>query len=463
MPDQSGFRRAALRGGVYLVVRQIVSILLKFIGVLLITRVLGPAKYGAYVSGVNIYNYMLAIGSAGVGVYLLRHEGDPAPIAYKTAYSILLIMGVTISAAIELGTGLLARWTTVEGFEPVMRIIILGLPLQLLSLPAGVRLERQLDYRSVALNEILGQVAFYALAVPLVMLKFGPIALAISNVLQQLVLCASAHVRSKTLPSFAFDRATAGKTLRYAADFSVANWIWQMRMLVNPLIVGPALGARAVGIIGMTVGLLELLTVIKTITWRLSVAILTKVRSETARLRKAVTDGMELGVLATGAILLGFGWTGGFIVPRLFGPRWLGVMDIYPYIALSYLTISTFNVHSATISVINRNRGLALYHVISVGIFATVAYFAVARFGIVGYGYAEVATVPAYYVMHLVLARAIGSPDYRLTAIWWCGAAIGLFWGFGLWLIAVPFLALLMPPSVRKLRGYYRDGLRPAA
>jgi O-antigen/teichoic acid export membrane protein len=236
-----------------------------------------------------------------------------------------------------------------------------------------------------------------------------------------------------------------------------------MRMLVNPLIVGPALGAKAVGIIGMTVGLLELLTVIKTITWRLSVAILTKVRSETARLRKAVTDGMELGVLATGAILLGFGWTGGFIVPRLFGPRWLGVMDIYPYIALSYLTISTFNVHSATLSVINRNRGLAVYHTISVSIFATVAYFAVAKFGIVGYGYAEVATVPAYYAMHLVLARAIGSPDYRLTAIWWAGAAIGLFWGFGLWLIAVPFLALLMPASLRKLRGYYRDGLRSPA
>jgi O-antigen/teichoic acid export membrane protein len=463
MPDQSGFRRAALRGGVYLLMRQVVSILLKLIGVLLITRVLGPAKYGAYVSGVNIYNYMLAIGSAGVGVYLLRHEGDPSPIAYRTAYSILLMMGVALACAIELGTGALARWTTVEGFEPVMRIIIIGLPLQLLSLPAGVRLERQLDYRSVALNEILGQVSFYALAVPLVMLKFGPIALAISNVLQQFVLCACAHWRSKTMPRFGFDRATASKTLRYAADFSVANWIWQMRMLVNPLIVGPALGAKAVGIIGMTVGLLELLTVIKTITWRLSVAILTKVRSETARLRKAVTDGMELGVLATGAILLGFGWTGGFIVPRLFGPRWLGVMDIYPYIALSYLTISTFNVHSATLSVINRNRGLAVYHTISVSIFATVAYFAVAKFGIVGYGYAEVATVPAYYAMHLVLARAIGSPDYRLTAIWWAGAAIGLFWGFGLWLIAVPFLALLMPASLRKLRGYYRDGLRSPA
>jgi O-antigen/teichoic acid export membrane protein len=137
-------------------------------------------------------------------------------------------------------------------------------------------------------------------------------------------------------------------------------------------------------------------------------------------------------------------------------------MDIYPYIALSYLTTAAFNLHSATLSVINRNRGLALYHLISVAIFATTAYFAVPKFGILGYGYAELATIPAYTVMHMVLARAIGSPDYRLAMLWWCGAAIGLFWKFGMWAIGAPFLALATPMSARKLIKYYRDARRRA-
>jgi PST family polysaccharide transporter len=202
-------------------------------------------------------------------------------------------------------------------------------------------------------------------------------------------------VAAKSYPHFSADRATARVIVRYAADYSVANWIWQLRMLVNPLIVGPALGAQAVGIVGMTVGILEMLSIIKTIAWRLSVAILTKFRSDTERLRKAVTEGMELQVLAVGTILLAFGWGGHFIVPLLFGRRWIGVMDIYPYIALSYLTIAAFNIHSATLAVIDRNRDLAIYNIISVAIFGGVAYFAVPRFGIVGYGYAELATIPA--------------------------------------------------------------------
>jgi O-antigen/teichoic acid export membrane protein len=205
-----------------------------------------------------------------------------------------------------------------------------------------------------------------------------------------------------------------------------------------------------------------MLSVIKTIAWRLSVAILTKFRSDIEKLRTAVTEGMELQVLVVGSILLAFGWTGKFIIPRLFGARWLGVMDIYPYIALSYLTISTFNIHSAALSVVNGNRGLAIYNLVSVTIFATVAYFTVSRLGIVGYGYAEMATIPAYFVMHLVLTRAIGSPDYRLAAVWWFGAAVGLFWQFESWAIAIPFLALLMPMSLKKLSKYFRDGLKPA-
>jgi O-antigen/teichoic acid export membrane protein len=456
---QPKLRHAALRGGAFLAARQVVSILLKFLGVLLITRVLGPAKYGAYVSAINIYQYAVAIGSAGVGIYLLRHDGAVPEASFRTSYSVLAMMSALLFVSIEGGARTLANWTAVEGFEPVMQVIALALPLQLLAIPASVRLERQLNYRSVAMIEIIGQIAFYALGVPLVTLKFGPISLAAAWVLQQAVTCVAAHLASKTRPAFEFDRPVAKAIVHYAADYSVANWIWQMRMLVNPLIVGPALGARVVGIVGMTIGLLEMLSIIKTIAWRLSVAILTKFRSNIERLRTAVTEGMELQVLAVGTILLGFGWSGQFIVPRLFGARWIEVMDIYPYIAVSYLTQAAFNVHSATMSVINRNRDLAIYHLVSVSIFAVTAYFSVARFGMVGYGYAELATIPAYIVMHLVLARAIGSPNYRLASLWWIGGICGLFWRLGWWAAAMPFVMLSLPISVRKLRKYVEDAL----
>ena len=93
-------------------------------------------------------------------------------------------------------------------------------------------------------------------------------------------------------------------------------------MLVNPMVVGPALGAQAVGLIGMTIGVLEMLSIIKTIVWRLSVAIFAEVQRDRSKLRQGDRGAMELQTLAIGAILLGFAWTGHIIVPWLFGERW---------------------------------------------------------------------------------------------------------------------------------------------
>lgn len=461
LAPQPGLRRTAMRGGIYLIGRQVVSVLLKFIGVMLITRVLGPEAYGAYVSALNISQYAAMFGLAGVGVCLLRYEGTISDEVYRTAYTILAALSVLLVLLLEAATATLSHWIGVAGFDTVMHIMVLALPFQLLAVPASVRLERCLDYRRVAMLEIMGQLAFYALAIPLVTMEFGPASLAVAWLLQQAVICLTAHLMARTRPGFGLDRATARGIARYAINFSMANWIWQLRMLVNPLVVGPALGAQAVGLIGMTIGILEMLSIIKTVAWRLSVAVLRDFHSNAGKLRKAITEGMELQLLAVGTILLGFAWTGHIIVPWLFGQRWAAVMDIYPYVALSYLTISPFNMHSAVLSVINRNQDLIVYHILHIAIFAGVAVFAVRAFGLIGYGYAEVATIPVYVVMHCFLARAIGSPDYRLALLWWAAAAAGLFWAqIGIWTVALPFLALLTPRSRRRIGEVYRLTLR---
>lgn len=461
MSSANQLRQSALKGGAYLAGRQVISIVLKFGGVLLITRVLGPASYGAYVSAFNIYQYVLLLGQAGVGVYLLRHHGDVEEASYSTAYTVLMGMALLLTVGIQFGTGTLSGWIGVEGFEDVVRVMVFALPFQLLAVPATVRLERALNYRGVATLEITGQLAYYALAVPMVMYGLGPVSLGIAWLIQQAVTCVIAHWLSGTLPRFGFERATARSMVHYAATFSFANWIWQLRMLVNPMIVGPALGATAVGLVGMTIGLLEMLSIVKTIVWRLSVAVLSKVQGDINKLRTAVTEGMELQTLAVGAILLGFGWTGRFVVPVLFGERWAAVMDIYPYVAVSYLSISPFNMHSATMSVINRNHDLAIFHIAHIILFAGAAYLLVPLYGMYGYGYAEIVALPAYILSHFFLARAIGSPDYRVTSIWYVGAVIGLFWHeIGLWAIAAPFAALLLPISLRKLRRYAQLLLR---
>jgi O-antigen/teichoic acid export membrane protein len=444
-----------VRGGVYLAGRHGVSVVLKMIGVLIITRVLGPTNYGAYVAASGIYQYAFLLGQAGISVYLLRHQGEPAPLVWRTAYTILLALGTALWLALEASTGLLASWTGVEGAADVMTVMACALPFTLTAIPATVRLERALDYRNVAMVEIFGQLGFYIIGTPLALLGYGPVSLAAAWLTQEILVCCLAHYLSRTRPHFGMDRTCARQIIRYAVNFSAANWVWQMRTLVNPLIVAPALGATAVGLIGLTVGILEMLSIVKLVAWRLSLVVLGQVQDDYAKLRKGVTEGMEMQTLVVGATLLGFGWFGGWVVPLVFGARWAPMMQYYPYVALGYLTVAMFNVHSALLSVIDRNRDLAIFSFVHILLFATTAWFAVRAVGPVGYGYGELAALPSYLVLHLLVARRIGAPRYGLTILWWAAAAVGLFWRpLGPWAIAVPFVALALPPSARRIRSY---------
>ncbi len=244
--------------------------------------------------------------------------------------------------------------------------------------------------------------------------------------------------------------------LNYTLGYAASDWLWQLRNLINPLIVGHFLPAEAVGQVGLAIRMMELLSFTKTIAYRLSVAVLAKVQHEPAKLVEAATDGMRLQTLALGPVLIGFSWFGGMLLATVFGKRWEPVMLVYPYLALSYLTNAQFNIHSSILYVLHRNWAVTWFHIVHVALFAGSAWVLVDKFGIVGYGYAELAALLSYPVIHRSVRRVVGSPDYGVSALWWAGIALGLFWrDLGLWDIAVPLVALLCPPSLRQLRIFY--------
>ncbi len=149
--------------------------------------------------------------------------------------------------------------------------------------------------------------------------------------------------------------------LNYTLGYAASDWLWQLRGLVNPLIVGHFLSAEAVGQVGLAIRMLELLSFTKTVAYRLSVAVLAKVQHNPAKLIEAATDGMRLQTLALGPVLIGFAWFGGVLLSLVFGNRWDPVMLIYPYLALSYLTNAQFNIHSSILYVLHRNWAVTWY------------------------------------------------------------------------------------------------------
>jgi len=321
---------------------------------------------------------------------------------------------------------------------------------------ATAKLERALDFKRIAMVELSGQVIYYAVAVPMALTGFGVWSLVCGWCVQQFATCFILHVAARYVPRPAWSRRIVLDILRYSLGFSMSAWAWQLRSLINPFIVGHFLGAQAVGYVGLCVRVVEMMTLAKAIIWRLSVAAFSKIQNEPAKLLSAINYGMELQILATAPPLLAFAWFGDWIIPLALGAQWSPIMDLFPFIALSYLINTQFNMHASALYVLRQNLDVLRFNLANVLIFAAASWLAIPKLGIVGYGWGEVAGFASYLLLHLSIARRLGSPNYVLVAIWLAAVAIGLFWKqIGVWAVVIPFVALLWPRSLARLRWFW--------
>ncbi|WP_201447883.1 oligosaccharide flippase family protein [Calothrix sp. PCC 7507] len=447
-----------MSGGLYLALRQSIGMVISLGGVLLLTRLIGPEKYGLYAATFGIFWYLQTVCQLGIEIYLVRHEGEEKLQIYHQGFTLLLLLGIGGMGISLLSIPLIQSWVRLPGFSAIAQVMFLGLPLVLLGQVPAARLERNLDYRKVALIELANQIIFYLIALPLAFQGWGVWAPVMGWWFQQVQSTGLLYWASRYSPRLYWNPSLVKQMLAYSLGFSTSIWIWYARSLVNPLLVGRFAGAEAVGFVAIAIRLVEVLGFVKAATWRLAIATLAKFQGDQYRLLNAVTEGMGLQILALGPLLVAFAWVAPYLMPLLFGDQWSPVIAIFPFIALGNLTNALFNMHSSTLYVLQRNWEVTIFHLVHVTLFVGATALLVPHLGLVGYGWAEIVALLSYGVIHLYLVRSVGNPVYDMPGLWWAALAAALFvhplgWWTSLGLVAV----ICLPATHCKLREYVKS------
>lgn len=445
-------RSKVLQGGLYLAVRQGMGMVISLVGVLLVTHVIGPQQYGLYASAFGVFYYLQNVCQLGVVIYLVRREGENNATVYHQAFTLLLLSGLLGMGVIWLGFPWLVDWIRLDGFKPIFQALLFSLPVVLLSQVPLAKLERELNYKQVAWIELVGQLAYFVVALIVTFRGGGAWGLVAGWWTQQLYMFVFFLWAARYQPRLCWQPKLVKQMLVYSLGYSASVWVWLIRYLVNPLIVGRYLGAEAVGYVALANRMVEMLGFIKTATFRLSIAALARLQSDPVRLAQAVTDGMRLQVLALAPFLVVVSWIGVWLLPLMFGVKWLPVMEVYPFIAVSLLANTLFTLHSSALYVLHRNWEVAIFHMVHIGLLIAVALFAIPKVGLIGYGYAEVATIASYGVIHAFLVRDLKSPDYRFSGLLAITFGLALFpYQLGWWVVLVLAVVLLLPDTRRQL------------
>jgi O-antigen/teichoic acid export membrane protein len=452
-------RSMVMRGGVYLAIRQGLGTALSIASVLLVTRILGPQKYGLFVAAFGIFSYLQQICQLGIGLYLVREtKNETNNHAYDQGFTLLLTLGILGTAIGLLLLPSIQRWVRLDGFQPIAMALFLSLPFRLCFQIPLAKLERDLNYKRVAMIELANQCLYVVVSVYLALQGAGTWALVAAwwaQILQSIVLFFwSAGYR----PRFYWNNNLVREIVVYGFSFSAAQWIFYLRDLVNPVLVGRFGGAEAVGFVALAIRLVEVLSFVKHATWRISIAALAKIQTDKSKLRDVISEGMGLQVLALGPVLVVVAWILPLIIGAAFGDRWIAVVQVYPFIALAYLTNSLFNLHSSTLYVLKKNWEVAVFHLIHVALFAGGAWFLLPKLGLTGYGWGEVIALAAYGIIHLFITRVVGCPDYRVAVLWWAVFGLALFvQQLGVWVGVGIMFAAILPVTREQIRGYWKS------
>lgn len=411
-------RTKVLRGGAFLAFRQAIGVVLSLAGVLLVTRVIGPKQYGVYATAIGIVTFLSTVGTWGVDIYLLRKTERPSEKEFNQALTVLLCISLVFLIGIAALSHLIAVFVKTPGIGTLLVFLAAAIPLNLLALPAIVKLDRDLNFKQVAINELTGQASMYVVAVPMALVGGGAWAPAGGFVTQQLVLMVLSFRSAAYRPSLYWNTALVVKMLRYGLAYSSSTWVWQLRGLVNPLIVSRFAGAEAVGYIAVSIRFVEVLAFAKQATYRIAMAALAKISDDSGRLRNSVTEGMKLQAIAVGVPLALFALVGSILIPLGLGQKWAPALVVFPFIAVGYLTNAMFNLHCSVLYLRQENMQVTVFHIVHIALFAGSAAFLVPRLGFVGYGWSELIALLSYPVLHAYFARQVNGPSYRVAALW---------------------------------------------
>lgn len=453
----AALRTLTVRGSFHMALRQVAGMAISLFGLLALARLIGPAAYGTYAAAFAIYTYCHLLSVWGIDVYLVRKKDELTPEDQHQALTLLVLGGIIAAAAALVLSGPLEQWVGVPGLRMALVALFCGLPVQLLAVVPTATIERTMNYRRVAWIELSGQAALYIVAVALAAAGWGLAAPLAGWWAQQVLVVVLLYRISGYRPRPIWRPALVRAIVGYGIGFASSVWVWQLRLLVNPLVVAKTLGPEAAATVAIAIRLVEALSFMRNVIWRVSIAAMGRIQTDRGRIAAAVADGMRIQVLAVGLAMVSFSLIAAWLIPLAFGRDWSAVATIFPFVAAGYLVNAVFSLHSSALYVLGRNWDVTLFHLVHVALFAGAAILLVPRIGLLGYGWAELAALAGYVVIHVLANRALGALEVGLCLAWALGLALPLFAPIlGLWVWLGPALVLALPDTWKTARRYVK-------
>jgi len=408
-PQPSLARRIASSIG-WLAVAQVARRLSGLVVTAVLARLLPPEDFGLVALASLATLLFGIITEFGLTSSLIQRKSvDDTDLS--TGFWLGLVFGTVLAAVGYFAATPIAGIFSEPRIVPVLRVMLITLPIAALGQVPGAILQRNLDFRKVAhidwssglLSGILGVAAAYA--------GFGLWALVIQFVSATLLNVVLRQIVVRWRPIFVFSRRSARAMLGFGSSMAGLALVNYAAVNVDNALIGARIGTAALGYYMLAYNLILLpSTNIGGLVTRVMFPALSSLQSDRYRFAQAYAATLRLVAVATLPLVIGLGATAPVAIPAVYGPQWEPSIVI-----LAILTgvgaFQAVNVSGVVYSAIGRPQLLLAWASFSVVVMA-IAFIIGSRWGLNGVAWSYLIVSPIVFIPpHLIANHLIGLPQ----------------------------------------------------
>jgi O-antigen/teichoic acid export membrane protein len=310
-------RRRALTGAVVDALRGTGVRILGLLGTVVTARLLTPYDFGLVAIGTTVLAFGAQLDDGGVGTALIRRAEPPtkaelkALVAFQLGIDMILVVGIGL---VMLPFGVLGQVTTV---------IVASLPAGAFQVPATILYERRLDYRPMAIADIVGTTVFYGWAIATIVAGWGVWGLASAAIVREvavsaLLLAYLPEGRLVPVPSWTEVRDLLGFGVRVQA-------VGLLHMLrdqgVNIVVAGFG-GVALLGLWGVAWRIIQIPVSLFGALWRVSFPGMSRLVAAREEMGGTIERVLALVAIGTGVLVVPLAASAPAWIHLLIGAKW---------------------------------------------------------------------------------------------------------------------------------------------
>lgn len=222
--------------------------ILQIVAVVFLARLLTPSAFGLFAAAMVIGGFSAIFSDLGVSPAIIQRKGLEARHV-RTGFTLSVALSLAVALAVFLCADAIASFFHIPALADVVRVMVIGFPLQGISTVAQSMAMRNFRFRWLALVDAAAFALGFVVVAPIMtMLGYGVYALVGAYLMQQItrtlvLLVGQPHEKMPML-----ERQAVGELLYFGAGFTVAKLCNYFATQADNLVVGRWLGPAALGL-----------------------------------------------------------------------------------------------------------------------------------------------------------------------------------------------------------------------